>query len=57
MCAKSNCGLPARSGATQMQISRAHYDLNCAYGEGMMTFAEYRRKLLELKRKGLIKRR
>lgn len=53
---KSEHGLPARSGATQMQISREHYELQCKYCWSGMSFAEYRRRLHELKRKGLVRR-
>jgi len=49
---KSDHGLPARSGATKMQISREEYDLKCAYAWGRMSFAEYSRRLKELKRQG-----
>lgn len=54
---KSEHGLPARSGATQMQISREHYELQCAYAWGSISFDQYKRKLVVLKRKGLVKRR
>jgi hypothetical protein len=49
--AKSEHGLPARSGATQMQISRAEYDLKWAYAEGRMSFDEYSRKLKALRKR------
>ena len=49
--AKSEHGLPARSGATQMQISRERYDLQCAYAWGLMGFEEYERKLKALKKR------
>lgn len=53
---KSEHGLSARSGATKMQISREHYELQCKYFYGDMSFTEYRRRLAELKRKGLVRR-
>jgi hypothetical protein len=55
--AKSDCGLPAKSGATKMYITREEYDLNCARISGLITFDEYEKRFKKLKKRGLIRRR
>jgi len=50
--AKSDHGLPPRSGATQQLISRELYDLRCALAHRDITFLEYERKFKALKKQG-----
>lgn len=54
--AKSDHGLPARSGATQRCITREEEELRWWYATQPMTFAEYTRRMKALKRKGLVRR-
>ena len=55
--AKSEHGLPARSGATKMFITREEYDLNSDRALGRITFEEWGKRFKELKKKNLIRRR
>ena len=55
--AKSEHGLPARSGATKMFITREEYNLNCSLAAKEITFEMYEKKFQELKKKNLIRRR
>jgi hypothetical protein len=49
---KSDHGLPARSGATQMQISREHYELQWMLARKYITFEKYKKALEKLKKLG-----
>jgi len=55
--AKSEHGLPARSEATQMQISREEYELNWDLTYGYITFKEFELRMRKLKQRGLVRRR
>jgi len=54
--AKSDCGLPAHSHATQCQIGKEEQRLRDKYAAGLMSFAQYEKRYKQLLKAGKITR-